>query len=72
MGKGQKQSFFNKSKKVLMKIDLFGESADFSINNERTYRSNCGAALSFVIILIVLIYGAQRFRVMLERGDTLF
>ena len=57
---------------MLMQVDLFGETAAFTINDEATYKSICGTILSMIIILIMSIYGTRRFEIMMERSDTSF
>ena len=56
---------------VLMRIDLFGETASFDIKGKASYPSICGTMMSVVIFAAILAYGGKKYRVMLDREDTM-
>ena len=56
---------------VLMRIDLFGETASFDINGRTSYPSVCGSLMSVVIFAAILAYGDKKYRVMLDYEDTM-
>ena len=54
----------------LQKLDLFGSGMSFRENGNQSLKTNCGALLSIVILIVVLIYGANKFRILIGREDS--
>ena len=66
-----KEPTANRIGNVLMRIDLFGETASFDINGKTSYPSICGTLMSVVIFAAILAYGGKKYRVMLDYEDTM-
>ena len=55
---------------TLMRVDLFGEKAEFQIKGQSTYQSLQGTIVSLAIFATVIAYAFNKSIIMLERGDT--
>ena len=55
---------------TFMRIDLFGEKAEFTIDGESSYRSLQGVIISLGIFATVLSYAVNKFSIMIDYGDT--
>ena len=65
----QKKSFLN----AMKSIDSFGEVVNFTTGNDQTkYGSFPGAIFTLLMLAFTLLYGVQKFIVLLEREDTNF
>ena len=51
---------------------MYGERINLNIEGKSTYKTNCGAVLSLITILTVLVYGVFKMTVLLGREDTNF
>ena len=56
----------------MLKIDLFGERAEFLIAGASSYSSICGALISLIIVGTVFAYAGNKFSIMSQYGDTRF
>ena len=61
-----------KSADAVMQMDRFGEEPKFTVNGYSKYPGIFSALISFVIFVIVLIYGSAKYSIMNEYGDTNF
>ena len=58
-------------KSILKRIDWFGESIGFSVQDgANSFRTWPGTVLTLLIYALVLTYGSRKFEVLLHRGDT--
>ena len=62
----------NKLAKAFMKIDLFGESAEFKINGQSSSKNIYGVIISLGIFSTVLAYAGNKFQIMLNYDDTVY
>ena len=52
------------------KIDLFTTDVSFRENGGSSFGSIFGASMSLIIAIVVIIYGASKFTIMLDYEDT--
>ena len=53
-----------------MRIDSFGESLSFTADGATKYPSGFGTFISFIVILITLSFGYNKFMIMWQYDDT--
>ena len=56
-------------KRLIYKVDSFGETETLRIDGESSYRSLFGAVVSLLIIVIVFMYGFQKGMAWKNRDD---
>ena len=54
------------------KLDLFSSNVTFLVNGNQTLGSTFGALTSIILIVLLSIYGFNKFLVMLNYEDTRF
>ena len=52
------------------KIDFFSSDVSFRENGGGSFGSIFGASMSLIIAIVVIIYGASKFTIMLDYEDT--
>ena len=57
--------------KVFHQIDLFPQDMSFRENGGDSFKTTCGALLSFVLIMMIGLYSVQKYLILVERDDTL-
>ena len=55
---------------LLKSIDLQGESVNFQIRNQSSYRTRCGGFVTLFVSFFLIIYSSQKFMTMVHRGET--
>ena len=57
--------------RVFKSFDLFGESASFTFESgSQKYNSVIGATISLIVFLFVTLQAAEKYEVLISRGDT--
>ena len=51
-------------------IDLFGFDVSFRENGNSQLTTNCGSFVSLLIFILIVIYGSNKFTMMVTKGDT--
>ena len=64
------KSLLTKLADSVMRVDKYGETANFSIEGKSTYPSLCGTLVSLAILVVVIPYAINKFVIMKEFNDT--
>ena len=68
--KKQSKSTGSKLSSAFQSIDLFGQNVQFIENGKDSFTTNFGALLSTLIIVVVLIYSADKLQILTSYGDS--
>ena len=56
--------------RLLLKLDIFGQKPELQVDGESCYPTWNGFFVSFVIVIITLFYGNEKFNKMISYDDT--
>ena len=65
--KKQKKSLFES---IFLQLDLYGQGLSFRVNGHDSFKTMFGAALSLLVTILVIAYGASKYTILVNRGDT--
>ena len=68
----KKPTNFSRSLKNFKKLDMFSSDVSFRENRGDSFGSIFGACWSMVIMIVVLLYGTNKFFIMSDYADTQF
>ncbi len=57
-------------KKVVNKLDIFGQPIGVNYQGESSYKTKVGAFFSLFTMVIMLAYGAVRLKMLATKGNT--
>ena len=68
----KKATTISKSLRDFKKLDMFSSDVSFRENGGDSFGSVFGACWSMVIIIVVILYGTNKFFIMKDYADTQF
>jgi hypothetical protein len=57
-------------KKVVSKLDIFGQPIEIYYQGESSYKTKVGAFCSLCTMVIMMTYGAVRLQLLVNKGNT--
>ena len=67
-----KNAVHHRVSSTFKRADIFGQGLTFTVDGNEKYPSVFGAFVSMVIFVALLMYGTNKFKVMLDHDDTVF
>ena len=64
------KSSLQRLRSTLLKLDIFGEPVEFTVDGEGSRKSCLGLLLSLVIFATVLPYSFDKYKILINYGDT--